>query len=221
MVVIARLADLLNANVHGFLDRIENPDYMLAQLIRDMENSLDQARQSGVQAVAAEYRLRRELQTQRSAIAHWTAQARLALDHGRDDLARRALVTKIACEDLVRGLEPQLVDATRVSTEVKNALHAMAVRLSELRQRQTLLAARRQAAEVRLEAQRWSPARGVWNTRVERTERRLHDAEANLLAQLDVSQANDNLELELATLRSAARVEEELANMKRRQGSSE
>ena len=67
---------------------------MLAQVIREMEEGLADARRQGAGAIAAERRLGRELEQNQAAAGHWKEQARLALTSHREDLARKALRVK-------------------------------------------------------------------------------------------------------------------------------
>jgi phage shock protein A len=218
MGIFARLSDIISANVNALLDKAEEPERMLAQIIREMEDGLASARQQGATAIAAERRLGRELEQSRTAAEHWKEQARLALTSGREDLARQALARKIDHDDLARALEPQWAAAHATSAEVKSALHALAARLAEARRKQRTLVARHRAATIRVEVQRTVHA-GIPDgrsafARFARFEEKLVDAEDHLLAQAEVGPSAGALETELGQLELRKRVDEELRVLK-------
>lgn len=135
MGIFARLSNLIAANTHALLDRVEDPEVMLQQVVRDMEEGLAAARQQAARAIAAERRVQRELNHNRAAADNWNKQARRALDANREDLAREALARKIEHEDVVVELTGQLAAARQTSTEVKTALGALESRLTQIRRR--------------------------------------------------------------------------------------
>ncbi|MBM4073715.1 MAG: hypothetical protein FJ271_33060 [Planctomycetes bacterium] len=61
MGLFARLSDMVSANRHALLDTVEDPEKMLSQVLREMEEGLTAARLQAARAIAAERRLEREL----------------------------------------------------------------------------------------------------------------------------------------------------------------
>src|ERR1700689_1236574 len=107
MSIMSRCFDVVVANVNALLDRIESPEAMIGQIIREMDDGVASARQCAAGAIAAERRLGRELAEQRTAAAFWQAKARTAVTANREDLARLALTRKKEHEALVLELETQ------------------------------------------------------------------------------------------------------------------
>jgi phage shock protein A len=218
MRIFTRLSGIITANLNALLDSAENPERMLAQVIRDMESGLVLARQQGATAIAAERRLGRELEQSRNLGRHWHEQARRALASGREDLARLALARKIEQDDLAHALEPQWAAAQSISAEVKSALHALAVRLAEARRKQRTLIARHRAAKIRLEMRRTvhvgiageTPAFAAFA----RFEDKLVDAEDHLLAQSEMEGPTAEVEADLAKLELSKRVDQELTALR-------
>src|SRR5256885_1284524 len=91
MGIFSRISDIFAANLNALLDRAEDPELMLGHLIRAMEDGLDRARRYTAVAIAAESRLRRDRDNNRTLGDAWKTRAREALAAGREDLARRAL----------------------------------------------------------------------------------------------------------------------------------
>jgi phage shock protein A len=225
MGLFARLTELISANLNSLLDAAEDPERMLAQVIRELEESLSGARQQGARAVAAERRLARELEQNRAEARNWNERARLALAGRREDLARKALARKLEHDDLARVLETQWSAARQGSDEVKAALRALEARLAEARRKQRSLVARHRAAAVRLEAQLalrpGIPDGRAPLARFVRFEERLIDMEDQLLAQAEIARPLADLENELADLEAARRVEDELQVLKKEMATGE
>jgi phage shock protein A len=219
MSIFSRISDIVSANINALLDRCEDPERMIAQIVREMEEGLAQARRYTATAIAAERRLTRELEHSRADVQHWYERARTALDQGREDLARRALIRKKEHEALARGLEMQLEQARSTSARVRACLRALEARLAEARRKQRVLLARQRAAQAQFELHRAFGA-GIGGldgpgARLNRLENRLLDWEDELAAQAELANGIGNdLEQELADLQTTREIEEELVALK-------
>src|SRR5437762_11675091 len=119
MRILSRLSDIFSANFHALLDQVENPEALLAHVVREMEESVAATRGYAASAIAAERRIGRELEQNRAEVEHWQSKAREALTAGREDLARRALARKREHEDLVTGLQAHLASASETARNVR------------------------------------------------------------------------------------------------------
>ncbi|MCI0638499.1 MAG: PspA/IM30 family protein [Gemmataceae bacterium] len=215
MNVFSRLSEIVSVNVHALLDRAENPERMLAHLLRTMEENLASARQNAALAIAAERSLGRELEQNQALAEHWQEQARKALAQGRDDLARRALAHKLDYQGLAAALESQHAAALKLSVEVKGSLRALQNRVAEARRRQFMLVARQRAAQVRLEVERaLSGPASVSFTRFAQLERRLMENEDRIAAQVEALRLDDGLEDELEKMERDRLIEQELVRLR-------
>src|SRR4051812_33075819 len=154
MGIFSRVSDIITANLNGLLDRAEDPEAMLAQVVREMEAGVAAARRSAAVAVAAERRLQREWDDNRSQADHWTGRAREALAAGREELARRALARKHEHAALAQVLAEQHADASQTGRSARTALRALEARLAEARRKQRTLVARHRTAQVRVAVHR-------------------------------------------------------------------
>jgi phage shock protein A len=154
MGIVSRVSDIIAANLHGLLDRAEDPEAMLAHVIREMEDGLSRARRLAAVAIAAERGLRRERDDHHARADHWKGRAREALAAGQEELARRALARKQDHDALARGLDEQCAEAARANQSARAALHALEVRLVDVCGRQRSLLARHRVAQVRVEMHR-------------------------------------------------------------------
>lgn len=128
MALITRLSRLLRADMHALLDRLEEPDIVLAQALREMEDAIA----ADEQALASLQQQRTRLAEHRDALARRDAedakQLDVCLDAEQDDLARELLRRKLQRE----RLQAQLTDRCR---ELDQRIDAQADRLAERRHR--------------------------------------------------------------------------------------
>jgi phage shock protein A len=218
MSVIGRLLDVITARTNILLERLEDPEQMLLQVTREMEEALAQARRHGAMAIAAEHRLKRELEECRRQLERARTQAAQALVHQRDDLARRALSLQIDMEERLAKVEANHAEAVCVSTDVKRSLQVMAERLDAVRQRARLLVGRRAMTRVRLDVERWRTDGGAsyagCMSRFELWQQRLEDSDALWRGEIATLVQDEDVEAEIRSLEKSRRIEERLAQMK-------
>src|SRR5687767_10440569 len=92
MGIFDRLTTLLKSNINDLISRAENPEKMLDQIVTDMRNQLARAKQQVAAAIADEKRLKDQAESEYKAAKDWEEKAMLAVNQGRDDLAKQALV---------------------------------------------------------------------------------------------------------------------------------
>jgi phage shock protein A len=218
MSIFGRISDIIAANVNALLDKAEDPEKMIAQIIREMRTALERARQQGAGAIATERQLARELNEHRNQIAFWQDRARRALAEQREELARQALQRRIEEEDLVRGLERQHARATETSAAVRTTIGALNARLAEAQRKERLLVARNRAVCARREAQRFlavEPQAFHSSTdRLQVWESRIETLEDELAAEAELAQCG-SAQVTAAEPDRAALVEEQLQALKK------
>ncbi len=92
MGIFDRLSTMLRSNINDLITRAENPEKMLNQLIVDMKQQLAKAKQQVASAIADEKKLQAEAEAMKRQADDWERRAMLAVQEGRDDLAKQALV---------------------------------------------------------------------------------------------------------------------------------
>ncbi len=144
-----RISDVLTANLNDLVDRVEDPERMIKQLIREMEENVNSAREGVIDALASEKQLARELDSQRRQAEDWYNRARRALEIGNETLAREALTRKKEHDDIVANLQASWESARRTSERLKAQLRALETKLEEARLKKSSLVARQRAAQAR------------------------------------------------------------------------
>src|SRR5262249_19989782 len=219
MGIFARLSDIITSNINALLDRAENPEWMIAQIIREMEEGLASAKRYAATALAAERRIGRELDQNRLQVQHWNEKPHKALTPGGEDPARRALARKMEHDDLIQSLERQHLESIQTCQSVRTSLHALEARLAEARRKQRTLLARHRAAQARVELHRVTgagfPAFTGAQAKFDRFENQLIDFEDELAAIADLNNIQTGLEVDFAELERQQAIEEELQEMKR------
>jgi phage shock protein A len=144
-----RISDVLTANLNDLVDRVEDPERMIKQLIREMEENINSAREGVIDALASEKQLAKELDNQRRQSDEWYNRARRAMENGNETLAREALLRKKEHDDLAGNLQGSWQSAKRTSERLKAQLRALEGKLEEARLKKGSLVARQRAAQAR------------------------------------------------------------------------
>ncbi|HQC73017.1 MAG TPA: PspA/IM30 family protein [Candidatus Competibacteraceae bacterium] len=144
-----RISDVIAANLNDLVDRVEDPERMIKQLIREMEENIASAREGVIDAVASEKQLAKELEHQRRQAEDWQQRARRAMEAGNETLAREALLRRKEHDGIVTNLEASWQSARRSSERLKTQLRALEAKLEEARLKKGSLVARQRAAQAR------------------------------------------------------------------------
>jgi phage shock protein A len=152
MGLFKRINDIITANISEMIEHHEDPEKLMKQAIREMEESIRSAETETVKVLANEKILKKELSNNTAEARRWQTEAERAVDVGDDEKARKALWRQHEHEKIVQALQDQFVSAEQASQTLKHQLDGMNAKLSEAKRNLTTLSARRQAAEVRKKA---------------------------------------------------------------------
>jgi len=92
MGILDRVSTLLRANINDMIDRAEDPEKVVKQLIADMNNQLVQVKTQVAASIADEKQLYQRYQDNQAKATDWQQRAELAVEKGQDDMAREALL---------------------------------------------------------------------------------------------------------------------------------
>src|SRR5271163_528168 len=110
MALLERVSTLLRANVNDMIDKAEDPEKTLRQLLLDMENQLLQVKTQVAIAIADQHLLEKKKKEHDEAAEAWRRKAELAVAKGQDDLARAALDRGLSHSQLAAGFAQQIED---------------------------------------------------------------------------------------------------------------
>ena len=148
MGIFDRLSQLLRSNINDLISRSEDPEKMLNQILVDMRSQLAKAKQQVAAAIADEKRLSDQADSEYKQAADWEQKAVLAVQQGRDDLAKQALVRQ--SEHLAHGQQlEQTWESHRLETEkLKASLRDLNDKIEEAKRKKNLLIARQRRAQA-------------------------------------------------------------------------
>lgn len=222
MALMERVATLLRANLNDLVDRAEDPEKMLKQLVLDMENQLLQVKTQVAIALADQHLLEKKAAEQEQTAADWHRKAELAVSKGDDALARAALERALSHENMLAAYRAQVTDQTAESEALHATYSKLQGKLAETRAQCDLLMAQHRrarmvskATEARAAAENGVPGTPTLQT-LNRVQGRIQSTEAtNQAAQALLP--SDSLEDRFAQLEKDDRVEQLLADLKSRQ----
>jgi phage shock protein A len=218
MGIFSRLADIINANLNSVLDRAEDPEKMIRQMIHEMEDTLVEVRANAARMIADRKGLERRRGRLDQALGEWQRKAELALSKEREDLARAALTEKAKLAQDLKDLEDELGHLDDALTKYEDDIGKLEAKLREAKAKQKVIVARQATATSRLKVRRQVHDRRIDDAmvRFEQMERRLDAAESEVEA-FDLGRAK-TLADEINNLAANAVVEEELRELKSKLG---
>lgn len=212
--IFTRTRDIIAANMTELLDRSEDPARMIRMIIVEMEETLVEVRATAARSIADIKEMRRACNRLDDLQHGWTEKAELALEKGREDLARAALAEKQKAAEMAEGLHAEISQIEQVLRGYEADIQRLQVKLAEARARQNSIASRMESAMTRartselLHGSRTEEA----FAKFEILERRADFAEGRADA-LGMT-GPKSLEEEIAELRAADAVDAELEAMK-------
>jgi phage shock protein A len=148
MAVLERVATLIRANLNDLIDRAEDPEKMIKQVIIDMENQLLQVKTQVAISMADHHLLQKKQSEQADKAAEWMRKAELAVDKGQDDLARAALERYQSFTKIADGYTQQVTDQRQQVDALRRALEQLEQKLVEAREKSDALIAQHRRARA-------------------------------------------------------------------------
>ncbi|MFN9453644.1 MAG: PspA/IM30 family protein, partial [Gemmatimonadota bacterium] len=148
MGIFDRLATLLKSNINDLISSAENPEKMLNQIIVDMRDQLVKAKQQVASAIADEKRLEDQVRQEAKLAQDWEQRAMLAVQQGRDDLARQALMRQSEHATHAQTLEATWQQHRLETEKLKASLRDLNDKIEEAKRKKNLLLARQRRAEA-------------------------------------------------------------------------
>jgi phage shock protein A len=148
MPVLERVATLVRANLNDLIDRAEDPEKMIKQVILDMENQLLQVKTQVAISMADQHLLQKKQSEQEDKAAEWMRKAELAVDKTEDALARAALERYQSATKLAENFARQVGDQRQQVDTLRKALSQLDQKLAEARAKSDVLIAQHRRARA-------------------------------------------------------------------------
>jgi phage shock protein A len=191
MAIVQRFWTVLKSNLNHAIGKAEDPEKMLNQMLLDMQEQLFNAKRQVAVAIADEKRLLKQHEEEKTKAFEWEQKAMLAINAGKDDLARQALERKAEHEKMAVGFEEQWHGQKQAVDQLKSALTTLGNKITDAKRKKNLLVARAKRAEAQktiTDTMSGMGSSGAFDT-IERMEQKIDQMEAE--AQATTEMANE------------------------------
>jgi len=215
MGIFTRVRDIISSNINAMLDKAEDPEKLVKMMIREMEDTLIEIKANCASGMATKKKIKREIETVLDLAKSWDNKAQLAIDKGREDLAREALLEKRRHVERAEALEEELEQAKNLVTQCQSDIMQLEDKLGSAREKQRVLVQRHTNANTKKKAQQQirrydtSDALERFDNFQQRIDRMEADAElvnygrkASLADEFKALETDTELEKELAALKA-------------------
>ena len=142
MGIFTRFRDIVGSNINSMLDRAEDPEKLIRLMIQEMEDTLIELKVACTGVMAQTKQVERQLQVFEKRVGYWEDRAGLAVNKGRDDLAREALLEKRRYAQRAESLAHELADHETLLAHYKEDIHQLEAKLKTVREKERLLVQR-------------------------------------------------------------------------------
>jgi phage shock protein A len=153
MGIFTRFRDIVSANINAMLDRAEDPEKMIKMMIREMEDTLIELKSACAGVIAGRKKLQRRLDEISERQTLWAQRAQLAVEKGRDDLAREALQEKRRFTEMSERLEHEISEHSGLINQYHEDVHALEAKLTSAKEKKRMLIERHRKARNKKRAQ--------------------------------------------------------------------
>ena len=218
--VFDRISNIIRANINDMLDSAEDPEAMLNQIIRDMNDALRQADSDIADQIAQQKMLEGDLDAAQRNQAAWQSKAELAVSKNRDDLAREALLRVNDYGEQVAIYSKQLEAQKSAVIELKSKRDQLKSKYDQATRNKEMLVARARAAQAKSNMTKATKQTNTadYASELDRMERKIREQEAHADADEEVAASKTSVEDQFAELGSDQQVEDQLAALKTKMG---
>jgi phage shock protein A len=218
MALLERVSTLVRANLNDLIDKAEEPEKMIKQVILDMQNQLLQVKTQVAIAIADQHLLMKKQKENEQSSEDWVRKAELAVEKGHDDLARAALERSMTARQVADSFAEQVADQTVQAENLKTALRKLELKLTEAQNKSDVLVAqhRRSRALSRASDAQMKMGDGSKAAAFDRVKHKVQHEEATSQAKSEL--VVDSVDDRLAALEKEDAVDKLLAEIKSRKG---
>ena len=214
MSIFSRMGDIINSNINAILDKAEDPEKMVRLIIQEMEETLVEVRSTSARAIADKKELSRRHGWLAEEAAEWERKAAIAVNKGRDDLAKAALAERNRASEAQKAIEQEVQVLDETLGKLSGDIATLQDKIKDAKARQNAIVLRGQAAQTRLGVRRQLADHSIDDAlmRFEQYERKMDDLEGQiesfdlgqrtLADEIQELEQGDDLEAELAEFKA-------------------
>ncbi|WP_026998762.1 PspA/IM30 family protein [Eisenibacter elegans] len=217
MGIFGRISDIFKSNVNDALDKMEDPEKMIKQMIIEMQEGLSKATSSLATAMAQEKKMEREYNKHAQAAQEWESKAAAALNAGKEDLARQALSQKAQHDGQAAQYKQMFDHAASETRKLREMVDNLKAKLNEAKMKESTLIARSQMAKTqkKLAKEVGSFDASSNFSKFDKFEEKILKAEAEAQAFTELaSDGSASLNDEFKQLAQSSQVDDELAKLR-------
>ena len=214
MPLLDRVTTLIKANLNDLVDKAEDPEKLLKQLLLDMQNQFMQVKTQVAIAIADQHLLERKQQENMEAQKDWLRKAELAVQKNEEDLARIALERSLSYENAARNFAQQIEDQSHQVQSLRDALHRLEQKITETKAKTEVLIAQHRRARLAVRSGTSAMQEFESDAAFDRLKWKVSEAEA--LGQGQLAAGQPNTEQRFSALEKSDQVDRLLADLKAR-----
>ena len=222
MGIFDRFSTVLRSNINDLISRAENPEKMLNQLILDMKSQLGKAKSQVASAIADEKKLQADAEALRKQAEDWERRAMLAVQEGRDDMAKQALMRYNENLQGAQQLHETWVKSKAETEALKLSLRQLNDKIEEAKRKKNILVARAKRAEAQQRIQETMSGmsdRSAFESFERMTEKiEQNERKAIAAAELQEEFSGDTLAKQFEALEYKGNADQQLLELKSRMG---
>lgn len=218
MSILTRFKDIMASNINALLDKVEDPEKMIDQCLRNLNSDLGNVKAETASIMAEEQRAKRELDECVSDIDKMEKYAIKALQAGNEDDARKFLEKKSTLINKQAELQKAYTLASANSTQMRQMHDKLVNDIGELEARKDMIKGKMAVAKTQDRINKIGSSVNSANKSIsafDRMEQKANKAldEANAMAELNAGSKDEIKDL-TAKYDSSINIDDELAALK-------
>ena len=217
MAIFERISDLIKSNVNDLIDRAEDPEKMVKQVIIDMEEELRKTTSALGQAMGSQTQMQKQLDASIAESSKWEERAKAALEAGNEELAKQALNNKVTVDKNIKQYNEMVQKMEEQIAKIKAQAEEIKLKLEEARAKQDMLIARDRMADTNLQM---AKAMGDFDSKsayakMDKMEKKIEQKEAEAQAFEEIGNENSSVENSFEEIEKNTEVDSELERLKK------
>jgi phage shock protein A len=214
MALLERVSTLIRANLNDLVDKAENPEKMIKQLMLDMENQLLQVKTQVAISIADQHVLEGKLKENAENEKQWLRRAELAVDKHDDALARSAIERSMSYKNMAESFKQQVEDQKTQVENLKTALLKLQQKLVEAQSKSDMMIAQHRRSRALSKAHDAGMTMGDQSSAAafDRMKTKVRHSEATAQAKSEL--AADNVEDRFAAMEKEGEIDRLLDEIK-------
>lgn len=148
MPIFEKIRRIFNSNINDLLDRVEDPEKILNQLLEDMQHELKEVKIQVAAAIRDANKFEAQCKENLEGAEKWEKRAIVFIQNGDDVRAKEALRRKRSADDLAAGFREQFEAQQESVSVLKDGLATLEQKIEEAKSKRALLIARQRRAEA-------------------------------------------------------------------------